>query len=165
MRQVVAVIVAVSLCLTVSCGTITTGGTQMLRANSDPSGATVTASPSGVEYVTPAGFELERKGTYVLTISKEGYRSTKAEIHHQMRGWMLVWDIFWFPIGVIVDAITGGWYRLSPEQVSVTLMKESAAIEWPEQIQVSLWVEKGTDGKEKLGIDASLPTHVSVERK
>ncbi len=113
-----------------------------------------------MEYTAPAGMELKRKGEYVLTFSMEGYKSEKVEIFHQMRGWMLVWDIFWFPTGIIVDAITGGWYRLSPEEVSITLSKESAGIDGPDQIEVMLSIQK-----DRLGVNSSSPVHFRIEHR
>jgi hypothetical protein len=74
-----------------------------------------------------------------------------------MRGWMLVWDLFWFPAGLIVDAITGAWYRLEPEQVTVTLTKLSSDLPGPESIEIYL-----SKGMESNSISVQAPETVSV---
>ena len=102
----------------------------------------VQVSATGLEttaYVTPATVLLKRKGNYVLTFSKEGYESKEVKLQKSLRGWMVFWDVFpWFPAGVVVDAITGAWYRLEPEQVSVTLEKMDVGLQGSKSIQVTL---------------------------
>ena len=91
-----------------------------------------------MSYTTPVTVAFERKGHYILTFEKEGYDSKQIELLRSMRGWMLVWDILWFPVGVIVDAITGAWYRLEPDNISVKLNKLSSTGPGPSQINIML---------------------------
>ena len=126
------------------CGTIFGGSRQTIRATSAPDGATLTTAPETGEFTTPASITLEKKKDYTLKFSKQGYKPATVAIEHRMNGGILVLDILLFPIGVIVDAITGGWYKLSPETASVALTKESADVAGPDEIRVSLGtVEKG----------------------
>ena len=75
-----------------------------------------------------------------------------------MRGWMLVWDIFW-GVGIIVDAITGAWYRLEPEEVNVNLTKLSSAVPGPDEIRITL---SGTsDG---VSITSDSPVSFGVDK-
>ena len=72
---------------------------------------------------------------------------------------MLVWDIVWFPVGIVVDAITGAWYRIEPEQVTVTLSKVTAQIPGPDQIHIGV-VGSGDSG---IHIHSIEPVSVSVQ--
>ena len=138
LRKVASVIICAAMVVAqAGCATIVGGSKQNIAVDSTPDGATVTSTRAGMaatmDYTTPTTILFERKGHYILTFEKTGYDSRQIELLRSMRGWMLVWDIFWFPIGIIVDAITGAWYRLEPEQVTVTLTKLSAAkplVDW-----------------------------------
>lgn len=74
---------------------------------------------------------------------------------------MLVWDIFWFPIGIIVDAVTGAWYRLEPAPVHVTLTKLNASIDGPDQIKV--WLTK-TLNENQAQIMSTIPVNFRVAK-
>lgn len=120
------------------CGAIFNGTTQTIRAQSSPQGATITTSPETGTFTTPASLELERSNSYVLTFSQEGYSEETFQIRRTMNGGILVLDILAGLIGVIVDAATGAWYNLSPEDVSVTLEQQNASVAGPEQIYVTV---------------------------
>ena len=148
------------------CGTVTTGGKQEIRLASVPEGATVVSTKAGIgakmTYTTPATVSFERKGHYVISFDKEGYESQQIELQKSMRGWMLVWDIVLFPVGVVVDAITGAWYRLEPDQVSVTLTKQSSSIDGPEQIQIL--ISNRTPVRGWLRLMSAVPVSVTIKR-
>ena len=145
------------------CGTITTGSKQNIGLNSTPAGAKVTSTKTGMlasmNYTTPATITFERKGGYILTFEKDGYDTKQVELLRSMRGWMLVWDIFWFPVGVVVDAITGAWYRLEPYQIDVTLTKLTSSVDGPDQIRV--WFAK-TLNKDHLQVMSSIPVNLRI---
>ncbi len=147
------------------CATVSGGGKQNIALSSTPSGTTVSSTKAGMAtemtYTTPATIAFERKGNYILTFQKEGYDSQKIELIKSMRGWMLFWDIFWFPAGVAVDAITGAWYRLEPDQVNVTLTKLSSAIPGPSQINITLSQPSGGNG---LSIISDIPVSMSLNK-
>jgi len=159
MKRSLGAVSAVLVAMTMpACGTLVGGSSQTIRVNSDPAGALINSNPVTKDYTTPASVRLERKNTYTLRLTKDGYTKEEVLIERGMRGGVLVADILLFPIGVIVDAITGAWYGLSPDDVSVTLVKKSADVEGPESIQVT--VKPSKDGIE---IDASEPVHASVD--
>ena len=82
-------------------------------------GVSVTTVPVTGTLTTPASVALERKNSYTLTFMAEGYESSEFQIQHQMRTGILVADILLTGlIGVVVDAVTGGWYKLEPKTVS-----------------------------------------------
>lgn len=148
-----------------ACGTLVGGTRQIVRVNSDPTAAKVTTNPTTTDYVTPASISLERKNSYVLTFTKTGYSTKEVIIEKQMRGGVLVADILLFPIGVIVDAITGAWYRLTPDPMSASLAKQSAAIDGPDEIEITVRSDKGDRRQANVRLDSSAPVHVRVEKK
>lgn len=166
-REKICVMIMISLVVAQwGCATITSGGKQNIALNSTPSGATVSSTKAGMTtemtYTTPTTIAFERKGNYILTFQKEGYDSQKIELMKSMRGWMLFWDIFWFPAGVIVDAITGAWYRLEPDQVNVTLTKQSAEVPGPSQINITL---SQLSEENDLSITSEIPVSINLSKK
>ena len=146
------------------CGTLMGGGTQMVQVNSAPSGATVTLAPDAGSFTTPASLSLERKYSYTITASREGYSPATARINKSMRTSVLLADLFFFPIGVIVDAITGAWYQLSPQTVSLVLERgdESVLAAGPDVIEVTVSVDEQKDGLAE--IHATSPVQIEVTR-
>lgn len=137
------------------CGVIFGGTRQALRATSSPDGTTVTTTPATVEFKTPTTLNLERKQGYVLTFALPGYTSQQVEVQRSIRSGILVLDILSGLVGVVVDAATGGWYKLSPESVSVTLTKIDASVNGPDTITVALDTQSGDDSR--VGVASSAP--------
>jgi hypothetical protein len=160
-----AVVSALALVLP-GCGTLVGGTRQTINVSSVPDGATVRTNPITSDHVTPAQIRLERKNSYTLTFEKDGYSTGTLVIEKEMRVGVLIADIILFPIGVIVDAITGAWYSLSPDPASVSLRRQSADAEGPAEILVTLRSEKNEEGEIVVTIDSpvSVRTHVEVNR-
>jgi hypothetical protein len=70
-------------------------------------------------------------------VSMPGYTSQKVQLKRTMRGGILVLDIITCCASVIVDAVTGGWWKLEPDVLSVSLAKV-AAIPGPETVTVTI---------------------------
>ena len=159
---VVAVLLTIAQ---LGCATISGGGKQNITLNSTPEGAAVLSTKTGtaaqMTYTTPVAVAFERKGHYILTFQKEGYESKNIELMRSMRGWMLFWDIFWFPAGVIVDAVTGAWYRLEPDQVSVTLNKLSSEISGPPEIGITF--SQNSENR-SISIVSDIPVSVGLKK-
>ncbi len=160
MKRAVAILCLVSFVPFMSgCGVIFGGTRQVIQANSSPAGATVTTSPATQDYKTPASISLERKNETVLTFSADGYTSQKVQLQRSMRSGILVLDIlFTGLLGVVVDAATGAWYRLSPEVATVSLTKV-ADIPGPETIQLALRADSKAG---VLHVDSSTPVTITV---
>lgn len=158
-------IVAGSLCLafafaTVGCGTILNGTRQTVAIQSTPAGATVTTVPAGETSTTPGSITLERKNNYVLTFTADGYEPAEAHLRREMSAVFLVLDILAGVIGVVVDAVTGGWYQLEPETVSVTLRSNTGL----EDITVHLSI-LDSDQERTVELEATMPgVVVTVEK-
>ncbi len=166
-RAVSLVLIGLLLPSLAGCGTIFGGTREIITAQSSPGAAAVATVPITVTYTTPASMSLERKHSYVLTFSAEGYGSAEFQIRHEMRVGILVADVLLTGlIGVVVDAITGGWYKLEPKTAIVTL-ERAAANEGPDQdtIEVAITIQENKEGRE-VEIQASAAGVVmQVERR
>jgi hypothetical protein len=147
---------------TAGCGVIFGGTRQVIQASASPEGATLTTNPPTTDYKTPASISLERKQEYTLTFSAHGYKSRSVVLQRSIRGGILVLDILVGLVGVIIDAATGAWYKLTPEMVSVTLEKGSADAKGPDAIHIALTTKDAGDGQATLQVNADAPD-VSVQ--
>jgi hypothetical protein len=147
------------------CATVFNGSRQNISITSAPDAAKVTTSPATGDHTTPTTLNLERKNDYTLSFSKDGYSPATAQISHHVRGGIVVLDVILGGlIGVVVDAATGAWNKLSPETASVSLTK-TAAIDGPDRIDVGLSVER-RGNQERVRIESSDPgVLVHVERR
>jgi hypothetical protein len=104
------------------CATIMHGTTQDVGFGSSPSGAKVTID--GQEKgKTPVIVDLRRKDNHQVRIELDGYQPYETSIVRKVSGWVLGNILFGGLIGLAVDAISGGLYNLTPEQVQATLAK------------------------------------------
>ena len=139
------------------CGTIFGGTTELVSIQTTPPGVSVTTVPVTGPLTTPTSVALERKNNYQLTFLAEGYESAEFQIRRQMRTGILVADILLTGlIGVVVDAVTGGWYQLEPK--TVTLSLQSATATAPDDIEVFVSIQDSEDrGTVELELEASAP--------
>lgn len=104
----------------VGCGTIIHGGSQDVSIASEPSGATVEIDGTEVGD-TPLTKSLDRGSQHTVEISMDGYESEQVVVDKNVSGWVAGNIVFGGLIGLVVDASTGGMYKLSPTQVRQTL--------------------------------------------
>lgn len=139
------------------CGTMFGGSRQLIQAASIPEGATVAAAGTAGSR-TPTSLSLERKNNYVLEFSAPGYTTQRVDVQKSLRGGIVVLDILGGVLPVIVDAITGGWYKLSPEQVNAMLTKVDATTPGPDTIGVTLNLDgAGRSDKAEVAIVSTVP--------
>jgi hypothetical protein len=148
-------------CALTGCGTILHGPRQAVPVQTNPSGATVTATPAdGGPVTTPGTLDLQRKNTYQLTFTSPGYSTATASLHPNIGVGTVIADVLLTGlVGVVVDAATGSWYGLVPENVNVTLNRMSGT--GPEQIHVHVGMAR--DGQ-KLEVTSDGPA-VEVQVK
>ncbi len=109
------------------CASIMNGTRQAVGISSSPTAAAVTVN--GAPYgKTPVVAELPRKDNHVVRIELEGYQPFEATLTRSVSGW--VWGNIAFGglIGLAVDAISGGLYKLTPEQVTGRLTRAVAQV-------------------------------------
>ena len=113
------VIVLIFMLTSSGCATIVHGTSTTVRINSIPQGAT--ALVGGQTVITPSTLNLKNNQTYNIVFKKDGYEDTYYTIDKQMSGW--VWGNIALGgiIGLLIDNMTGGAYKLVPTDVNVTL--------------------------------------------
>jgi len=113
----------IPLLLFLGCGTIMHGTTQDIGVSSNPTSASVTVDnqPKGK---TPIAVEMKRKDKHVVKVELEGYKPYEIQITKSVTGWVWGNVLFGGLIGLAVDAISGGLYKLKPDQIMAQLSKE-----------------------------------------
>jgi hypothetical protein len=127
-KKAVARLVALCLALVsvVSCATIMHQTRQDVGIASIPTGASVTINnkPYGK---TPLVADLKRKDNHIVKVELPGYEAFEVTITHKVSGWIWGNIAFGGLIGLAIDAITGGMYKLTPDQVVAQLQKQGSA--------------------------------------
>jgi len=115
---------AIASVLLWGCATIMHGTSQKIGISSSPTGAKV--SVDNIAYGnTPLFADLKRGDDHIVTIELEGFQKVQLTVTKSASGWVWGNIIFGGIIGLAVDAITGGLYDLSPEQLNAELKKQS----------------------------------------
>ena len=118
-------ILILSLCfILISCASIMHGTHQDIGISSTPSSASVTVDnhPLGK---TPIIADLKRKYNHIVKIEMAGYLPFETTIICSVSWWVCGNVVFGGLIGLAVDAISGGLYKLTPEQIVGVLQKEN----------------------------------------
>lgn len=164
MKQVPNLRITAVLALAVSvagCGTLFGGTTKNISVTSAPSAATITTQPGTATFTTPTTLVLERKNSYTLIARRDGYNEVQFQIRRSMRTGPLILDIlFTGLIGVIVDAVTGGWYDLQPEDVSLVLERTDDSVDGPVAIEIFIGSSKDDPGS--FSVEATEPVQIEV---
>ena len=124
LRGVIAGVVAVA---TVGCASIMHGTTQKIGISSSPTGAKVTVNNMLLGN-TPVFADLKRGQEHIVAIEMEGYEKSQLTLTKSVSGWVWGNIVFGGLIGLAVDAISGGLYNLSPEQLNAELRKNGANV-------------------------------------
>ena len=103
------------------------GTSQDVGISSTPTSASVTLD-NATNGQTPFVAKLSRKDSHIIHITADGYQPADLTLTRSVSGW--VWGnlLFGGLIGLAVDAITGGLYKLTPDQLNATLAKQSASV-------------------------------------
>lgn len=112
--------------LLTACATIMQGTSQEVSIASTPTGAKLIID--GTEAgTTPVAASLKRKDKHTIRIEMEGYQPFEMALGRGTSGWVWGNIVFGGIPGLAIDAITGGMYKLTPEQVQATLPANVAA--------------------------------------
>ena len=106
--------------LTASCGTVVNRTTQRVTISSLPLGASVIID--NVDYgQTPLVAKLKRKQFHFVKINMAGYLPYEVALMRGVRDW--VWGNLLTGgfIGIGIDALSGGMYKLTPKQIEAQL--------------------------------------------
>ena len=103
-----------------SCATIMHGTRQSIGIASNPSNACIWVDKAYIGN-TPLIVEMSRKDNHIVRIELDGYQPYEATFSRQVSGWVFGNIAFGGFIGLAVDAVTGGLYMLTPDQVQAEL--------------------------------------------
>src|SRR2546425_12829976 len=107
MRRIISSVLPI-VCVTLllpGCGLIVGGGSrQTVQVQASPAGAKITTAPPTGDYTAPTSLNLERKTSYVLNFSKEGYSPATFQLESHVRGGIVIADVLLTGlVGVIID--------------------------------------------------------------
>jgi PEGA domain len=127
-RAATFVAVSTATLLTLAaCATIMHGTNQDVGISSSPTGAYVSVD-NAQRGMTPLITKISRKDNHVVRIEAAGYQPFEATMTRSVSGWVWGNIVFGGLIGLAVDAMSGGLYKLTPEQVSGTLAVRNAVV-------------------------------------
>lgn len=119
------VALAIASLTAAGCASIIHGTRQDVGISSSPSSAQVTVD--GIQTgATPVVAHLTRKDNHIVKLQLAGYKPYETTLTRSVSGWVWGNIVFGGLIGLAVDAISGGLYKLTPEQMSGTLLANSA---------------------------------------
>ena len=119
-KRVLVVMLVLAMSLG-GCASVVHGPTEKICFTSDPSGAKLYAA--GLETVTPACIELQRRGKHTVRFTKAGYEPIEMTMKEGMSMWFLLGNLLLGGVpGWIIDGINGSVGDLSPDNVHVNLV-------------------------------------------
>ena len=112
-----SILVAASIAALTGCATIMHGTSQDIGLQSSPTNAKVLVDglPMGN---TPVVAKLSRKDNHIVKMNLDGYQPFEATLTRGTSGWVWGNIVFGGLIGLAVDAMSGGLYNLTPNQIS-----------------------------------------------
>ena len=110
-----------------ACASVMHGTHQDVGIASAPTGAKVSVDGQD-KGNTPLVAHLARKQNHLVRLELAGYQPYETTLTRSVSGWVWGNIVIGGLIGLAVDAIDGGLYKLTPEQVSGTLQSSAAAL-------------------------------------
>lgn len=150
LRPLAGLILLAAALLLAGCASIMHGTTQQVAVSSSPTGAQV--SVNGMQHgVTPVIADLKRKDNHVIRVTLDGFQPFEMALTRSTSGW--VWGnlVFGGIPGLAVDAITGGLYKLAPEQVTAQLQREDLQLVETGEVLLVTVVMRLVEGMERIG--------------
>jgi hypothetical protein len=128
MKKVLSLgLVALFLFTFSNCATIIHGSKQSVSISSNPTKALVTIDGRD-EGKTPVTVDLSRKDHHSVAINLDGYLPYETKFTRKVDGWIAGNIVFGGLVGLAIDAITGGMYKLTPDQVQADMKNGNATV-------------------------------------
>ena len=120
----ITIVSAIAIIVT-SCATIVRGSSETIEITTSPSGAMIKLS-SGQSARSPSTFEVPRKGTIFVTITKDGYETVETKLISSIEGASLglgtAANFLTLPVvNDVVDYNSGANYSHKPNPLHVEL--------------------------------------------
>ncbi len=106
-----------------SCATIMHGTRQSIGVSSNPTDAWIYVDRNYVGN-TPLVLELSRSENHIVRIELPGYMAYEVQLTKSVSGWVFGNIVIGGLIGLAVDAVSGGIYKLSPDQVHAEMRSQ-----------------------------------------
>ncbi len=123
MKTLNTMVALICLVVLMGCATIMNGREQDVGLSSNPTSAKVMIDGQ-IMGKTPLTVKLTRKDNHVVRFELPGYRPYETTLTRGVSGWVLGNIIFGGVVGLAIDAVTGGIYKLTPNQIHAALDKE-----------------------------------------
>jgi len=104
---------------TSGCATIINGRNQEIALSSTPAGVTV--KTGAVQTTTPGKLTLRRSEDHDLTFTKDGFPERQTKLESTGSWWLLGNVVFGGLIGLVVDMVSGGGFKLKPGSVDMNM--------------------------------------------
>ena len=141
----------VVVALAASCASIMHGVHQEVGISSTPTNATVTVDNKPLGN-TPVIANLKRGDNHIVKIELAGYMPFEATLTRKVSGWVWGNVLFGGLIGLGVDALTGGLYNLTPDQISGQLAHQGASATVTKDGIYVVLVTKANPSWQKVGM-------------
>ena len=128
------------LCSLTGCATIVNTPLQEVGISSHPSNACVYVDHYHIGF-TPVIVELTRCNNHIVRIELEGYQPYEVVLTRGVSGWVVGNLVFGGLIGIAIDAISGGIFVLTPEQVQAHLRADNVSFSPSPECSVSVVLE------------------------
>jgi len=126
LRRVLTVVGGLLGICALGCATIIEGSDTEMTVESEPDGAMV--SVNGTKRgTTPAKFSLPKDESHTIKIEKEGFETKTITVSNDIAVQWVVVDIVVGTLPILVDAVTGAWYRLDQTDIAVELEETQSA--------------------------------------
>jgi hypothetical protein len=120
--KVLGILTAIGI-VTTGCASIINGGRQDIAITSSPSNAQVFVNDKLVGRTPYNGTFRRRSPAKQIEVDLEGYKAFNTEIKRKWNPVTLVnlLTFFFAPMGIIMDIVTGAYYKFDPDKVNVDL--------------------------------------------
>jgi len=115
------IVVLVFIVVFSGCATIMQGTTQSVGISSTPTGAMVMVDNIEIGR-TPVVVDLKRKEHHFVEIDMPGYIPYETTFTRSTSGWVWGNIVFGGLIGLAIDAMSGGLYKLTPTEINTVLV-------------------------------------------
>ena len=116
-----ALCLALSVSLGSGCATVINQTKQKVNVASTPPGAQVQLDGAN-QGTTPLALQLKRKTkSYAVRLTLDGYEPYEVTLNRGVSAWLFGNAVIGGLIGLGVDVISGGMYKLKPKEINAEL--------------------------------------------
>lgn len=135
LKRVLAVVGGLLGICALGCATIIEGNKEEMSVASEPDGAIVSVN-GDKKGKTPAKFTLPKDDSHTIKIEKDGYESETINVSNEIDVKWVVIDVVLGVVPIVVDAVTGAWYRLDQTDIAVELEETKSAGGVPYELEI-----------------------------